>query len=177
MWMLISASASVHLRKTGFIKTLSVHLFTRLTPLLSNICRPPSSAISPSTSWSRTPWSAQRQTWRSSGEKARGNTHPSTRSRRTRWGRNQTDPDPNLDLACRILCIVLHALLHMKRIWQEYNLCPGVERCGEDSFHDNHIPVERGKKEVCCTWFSCRRKCFIGPKVQVVLSRLHFGII
>lgn len=50
---------------------------------LSN--RPPSSAISQNTKWSRTPWSAPRRTWRSCGGRARESTPPSTSSERTRW--------------------------------------------------------------------------------------------
>lgn len=121
---------------------------------LSNICRPPSSAINLSTSWSRTPWSALRRTWRSSGGKARGNTHPSTRSGRTRWA-----PSPACNYACAWLSKQWRCCVSMPwRLWTEYDKCTIYvtrRRRGPDSSHDNHIPLQWSKREVWSMGFLC----------------------
>lgn len=90
--LIILAQAEFSHRK---LQAAHLHLLC-FAPLPSNVsCRPRSSATSRSTSWSRTPWSALRRTWRSWGGKARGSTHPSTRSKRTRWV-TETKPAPTL---------------------------------------------------------------------------------
>ena len=97
---------SIFISEELFLSLKTAVFFVSRVSCQMSVCRPPSSAISQSTKWNRTSWSALRQIWRSSGGKARQNTHPSMTSKRMRW-----------DLkANRLLCLSLPA----KMFWMGF---------------------------------------------------------